>query len=239
MTRRKVRVIRLLAALIGMVMLPAQAGLLVDRTRYVFEENQQSIMIVVENPEKQTYGGQIWIENINEADTRPVFVVTPPFFKIIGEGKQILKVIKALENMPTNKESIYWVNLQEIPPINQQAGLSIALRTKVKLLYRPKDLVLGRKEAEKDLLLVKNKNKSELVNTTPYIFAITDILDEQDKALILDKKTYQRLAIFSPGESVALPVGSSVKSVMSINDLGQVGRYVLDRKALDVMPGIN
>lgn len=204
------------------------AALTVDQTRYIFESNQESISIVVENTVKQTYGGQAWIENIQDTDTRPAFIVTPPFFKVPGESKQVLRVIKVLKTMPEDRESVFWVSLQEIPPANKEGGLSIALRTKVKLFYRPADLVAGRKAAEEELLLVKKSGNTELANTTPYIFTITKLLDTQDRAIILDKQAHSKLMMFAPGESVILPVNSTVKSVMSIDDQGQVEQYFID-----------
>lgn len=231
--------IRLLAALTFTASASSLAALSMDQTRYIFEGNKESVSIVVENAAKQTYGGQTWIENIKETDTRPTFVVTPPFFKVAGEGKQVLRVIKALEKMPEDKESIYWVNLQEIPPVNKEGGLSIALRTKVKLLYRPESLISGRKTAEKGLSLVSKGGKTELVNTTPYIFAIANLMDAQNKALTLDKEVHKQLGMFAPGESVTLPAGSSVKSVMSIDDLGHAGQHAIEgtgQKVLSVAP---
>ncbi|RBQ33683.1 fimbria/pilus periplasmic chaperone [Rahnella variigena] len=201
------------------------AALSVDQSRYVFEGDKDAISIVVENAAKKTYGGQTWIENIRESDTRPSFVVTPPFFKVAGEGKQVLRVIKALEQMPENKESIYWINLQEIPPANKDGGLSIALRTKVKLLYRPASLMEGRKGAESSMTLKVTKSGTTLENTTPYIFAIAEILDGKDKPLVLNEKAHTTLAMFTPGDVLALPTGSSATQVVSVDDLGHLGKY--------------
>lgn len=206
----------------------AYAALSVNQSRYIFEGDKDALSIVVENKAKQTYGGQTWIENIKEVDTRPTFVVTPPFFKVPGEGKQVLRVIKALEKMPEDKESIYWVSLQEIPPANKDGGLSIALRTKVKLLYRPANLMAGRKGAEKSISIETQGNQNILVNTTPYIFAIADVLDGNDVPLSLDQKQHETLAMFMPGDTVTLPMGKTVKKVLSIDDFGHLGTHLIE-----------
>ncbi|EJD6083048.1 fimbria/pilus periplasmic chaperone [Providencia alcalifaciens] len=215
----------LLAVLSLTMSASSMAALSMDKTRYIFEGNKDAISIVVKNAEKKTYGGQTWIENIKETDTRPTFVVTPPFFKITGDGKQVLRVIKALDEMPEDKESIYWVNLQEIPPVNKEGGLSVALRTKVKLLYRPANLVEGRKNAETGLSLISKGGKPVLMNTTPYIFAIADVLDAKEVPVALDDMTHKQLAMFAPGETVTLPVGSMAKSVVALDDLGYAGTH--------------
>lgn len=223
-------VMTLVAALTLTTALSASAALSVDQSRYIFEGNKDAISIVVENADKQTYGGQTWIENIKETDTRPTFVVTPPFFKVAGNSKQVLRVIKALDEMPEDKESIYWINLQEIPPANKDGGLSIALRTKVKLLYRPESLMAGRKEAEKGLSLETIDGKTTLVNTTPYIFAIAELLNEQDKPLNLDQKAHDELAMFIPGQVFSLPAGDKAQKVVAIDDLGYPKTYPIEGK---------
>ncbi|WP_272663263.1 MULTISPECIES: fimbria/pilus periplasmic chaperone [unclassified Providencia] len=221
----------MLTALSLMTIPSAWAALSVDQSRYIFEGDKDAVSIVVENASPKTYGGQTWIENIKETDTRPTFVVTPPFFKVPGNGKQVLRVIKALDEMPEDKESIYWVSLQEIPPKNPDGGLSLALRTKVKLLYRPANLMDGRKNAETGLSLQEKNGQTQLVNTTPYIFAIADVLGEKDTPVSLSEKQHEILAMFTPGESVTLPNGIIVKKVVSIDDLGHLGTHELRDKS--------
>lgn len=211
----------------------AWAALSVDQSRYIFEGDKDALSIVVENASPKTYGGQTWIENIKEADTRPTFVVTPPFFKVAGNGKQVLRVIKALEQMPEDKESIYWVSLQEIPPLNKDGGLSVALRTKVKLLYRPANLMKGRKGAESELSMKTLDGQTQLVNTTPYIFAIADVLGDKGVSLPFNQKQHETLAMFIPGDTVTLPKGTIAKKVVSIDDLGHLGTHDLTMKVTD------
>lgn len=219
-----------LAALTLVTTSSAWAALSVDQSRYIFEGDKDAVSIVVENASPKTYGGQTWIENIKEVDMRPTFVVTPPFFKVAGKGKQVLRVIKALEQMPEDQESIYWVSLQEIPPLNKDGGLSVALRTKVKLLYRPARLMAGRQGAESNLAVNTVDGKTELVNSTPYIFAIADVLGENDTPLVFDQKQHETLAMFTPGDAVTLPKGTTAKKVVSIDDLGHLGTHVLTGK---------
>ncbi|MGF7483727.1 fimbria/pilus periplasmic chaperone [Providencia sp. SP181] len=232
---------RVLAVLSLMTVSSAWAALSVDQSRYIFEGDKEAVSIVVENASPKAFGGQTWIENIKETDMRPTFVVTPPFFKVAGNGKQVLRVIKALEQMPEDKESIYWVSLQEIPPKNPDGGLSVALRTKVKLLYRPANLMDGRKNAEAGLSTKIVGDQTQLVNTTPYIFAIADVLGEKDVSVPLNEKQHETLAMFTPGDTVTLPKGATAKKVVSIDDLGHLGTHVITGKVgtTDVGAGVS
>lgn len=76
----------------------------------------------------------------------------------------------ASDHLPKDKESVYWLNLQDIPPALKGSGIAIALRTKLKLFYRPEALLKDRKGAEEGISLqVRPDGRTMLVNTTPYI----------------------------------------------------------------------
>lgn len=56
----------------------------------------------------------------------------------------------ASDHLPQDKESVYWLNLQDIPPALGGSGIAIALRTKLKLFIVLKPCwkaVKGRKKA--------------------------------------------------------------------------------------------
>lgn len=149
----------------------ALASLAADQTRYIFRGDKDALTITVTNNDKErTFGGQAWVDNLVEKDTRPTFVVTPSFFKVKPQGQQTLRIIMASDHLPKDKESVYWLNLQDIPPALKGSGIAIALRTKLKLFYRPEALLKDRKGAEEGISLqVRPDGRTMLVNTTPYI----------------------------------------------------------------------
>ncbi|OQS31667.1 hypothetical protein B0T45_22655 [Chromobacterium haemolyticum] len=208
---------------------PAWA-LSLDALRYVFTGDKDSISVIVSNEAKRTFGGQVWVDNIVESDTRPTFVVTPSFFKLKSEKKQVLRVIKAV-NLPQDKESVYWLNLQEIPPLMEGSGLSVAVRTRVKLFYRPAALLKGRKQAEEKMLLLASPDGKSLSlkNTTPYIFAINSLLNDEGVALSIPKEATNKLLMFMPGDEVTVP--DTVSQVVSVNDFGELKKHALVRPA--------
>lgn len=209
------------------------ASLSTDQTRYIFPGNKESLTITVKNNDKErTFGGQSWVDNIVEKDTRPTFVVTPSFFKVKPNGQQTLRVIKASEHLPQDKESVYWLNLQDIPPALKGSGLAIALRTKMKLFYRPAALVNGRKGAEEGLSLqIRPDGKAVLVNTTPYIYAIGSLLDTKDKPVTVDDETSQKLLMFMPGDEVV--VKGTVAKVSSLSDFGELQTWSIGKKSTE------
>lgn len=222
-----------ITGIVATFMLPqlANATLATDQTRYIFQGDKDSLGIMVKNNDNEhTFGGQAWVDNIVEKDTRPTFVVTPSFFKVKANGQQTLRVIKAADHLPQDKESVYWLNLQDIPPALKGSGLAIAVRTKMKLFYRPVALVAGRKGAEEGISLqVRPDGKSMLVNTTPYIYAIGSLLDGNDKPVSVDYEAAQKLLMFMPGDEVQ--VKGTVSKVSSLNDYGVMQTWSIGKKA--------
>lgn len=208
----------------------ANATLATDQTRYIFQGDKESLGITVKNNDKEhTFGGQAWVDNIVEKDTRPTFVVTPSFFKVKANGQQTLRIIKAGDHLPQDKESVYWLNLQDIPPALKGSGLAIALRTKMKLFYRPEALIAGRKGAEERISLqARPDGKSVLVNTTPYIYAIGSLLDANNKPVRVDTEAAQKLLMFMPGDEVQ--VKGAVSKVSSLNDYGVLQTWSIGKK---------
>ncbi|HDO1313425.1 fimbria/pilus periplasmic chaperone [Aeromonas veronii] len=208
----------------------AMASLAAEQTRYIFAGDKDALTIGVTNSDKErTFGGQAWVDNIVEKDTRPTFVVTPSFFKVRPGGQQTLRVIMASDHLPQDKESVYWLNLQDIPPALEGSGIAVALRTKLKLFYRPKALLSGRKGAEEGISLhTRPDGKSVLVNATPYIYAIGDLLGVGDKKVVVDHDAAQKLLMFMPGDEVV--VKENVVKVSSLSDYGELQTWTINQK---------
>lgn len=227
------------AGFLSLAVLQPAAALTMDATRYVFTGDKDALSVTVTNEAGKTYGGQTWVESIVEKDSRPMFVVTPSFFKVSAGGKQVLRIIKAVE-LPQDKESIYWLNLQEIPPAMEGSGLAVAVRTRVKLFYRPVGLIKQRKDAEKALVAQTANNGLILQNTTPHVFVISKVLDKSGETVELEGGVLEKLNMFKPGDKVTLPL--TARKIESINDLGYPELYPLGgqpqvAKAGDVAAG--
>jgi len=228
----KIKFILLAIILPTMFVHSAQAALALDSTRYIYEGDIPAISVTVNNDSNNEYGGQVWVDNIIEKTTRPTFIATPSFFKIKRKGRQVFRIMKVSEFMPQDKESIYWLNLQEIPPKLKGNGISMAIRTRVKLLYRPSILIEGRKNAEQNLTIEHIPGQQYLVNSTPYIFAIGAVLNKVDKPIEFNENDQNKLSMFMPGDKVDV-TGFNVKSVSALNDFGNLDTYIINEKNND------
>lgn len=209
----------------------ALAAFTVSGTRFIYGEGKKNLSFEVTNNAGDTYGGQVWVDNVSES-SGVYMVPTPPFFRVSPKQKQIIRVMKTGgETLPSDRESLFWLNIQEIPPQPKDGEnvLSVAINTRIKLFYRPKALEAGRKGAEKKIEVVSRGGTTYLKNPTPYYFAVVKV-EADGKAVALSDDESQKLAMMVPFGEVAvskLSTGMKNISVSAINDWGGVEDYAL------------
>ncbi|MFP2414705.1 fimbrial chaperone [Citrobacter braakii] len=206
------------------------AAFVLNGTRFIYEEGKKNISLEVTNNAKDTYGGQIWIDNISQNKSDVFMVPSPPVFKVDAGKKQIIRLMNVNPALPADRESMFRINAQELPPKPAQTEgsvLAIAMNTQVKLIYRPKALNEGRKDAEKKLTTL-NKGTTWLKNPTPYYFAVTG-LKVNGKTVTIPKEKQAGLAMLAPFSEADTGLNASGKlTVQAINDWGGVQDYAIE-----------
>lgn len=207
----------------------SMAAFVLNGTRFIYEEGKKNISFEVTNNAEKTYGGQVWIDNTNQNDG--VYMVPqPPFFKVSPKQKQIIRIMNTDSNLSKDRESLFWLNVQEVPPkpeVKDGEGsvLAIAMNTRVKLIYRPVSIKDGRKDAEKQLKLEQRGRETWLRNPTPYYMAIVNVKHD-GKDVILSAKVMKEIAQLEPFSDASLGKKISGKiSVDVVNDWGGVKSY--------------
>ena len=171
-----------LAVLLGSALLSvaSQAGVMLGGSRIGFDGNKRDASISVGNTTAQPYAVQTWINT--EADdnsTATPFVATPPLFRLDPRKEQMVRIQKVPGALPEDRESVFYFNAQEIP-VAGKAGentLKIAMRTRIKLFYRPAGLQGNPLEALPQLRwsLAQEQGKSVLVVNNPSAFHVSFI----------------------------------------------------------------
>ncbi len=122
----------------------AQAAIALDRTRVVFDGDLKSVSLGISNQNKQLpYLAQAWLENEQGQKIQTPFVVLPPLQRVEpGKFSQVkIEALPVVNRLPQDRETLFYFNLREIPPRNTQENmLQIALQTRIKFFYRPKQL---------------------------------------------------------------------------------------------------
>lgn len=117
----------------------AHAGVVTGGTRLIYPGGKKESSLSVTNNDATPYLIQSWVESNKGA---ALFLLTPPLFRLEGEQQTRLRVIYS-GGLPENKESMFWMNIKAIPSSQAKAGantLQIAIKTRIKLIYRPKSV---------------------------------------------------------------------------------------------------
>lgn len=118
----------------------AFSGVQVDATRVIYNGANQSSSLSIKNDSEDTYMVQTWLDT-GDSTQNPKglpILVTPPILKLASHKEAVLRFIYSGQGLPQNKESLFWINVQEIPPAPKLENvLQVAIRTRIKLFYRP------------------------------------------------------------------------------------------------------
>jgi len=128
----------------------ANASVVITGTRVIYPANAREVTVKLNNNGASPALVQTWIDDGDtsaNAQQRPMpFTLTPPIFRIDPAKGQMLRVTYTKEPLPTDRESVYWLNVLEIPPKAQTGDgksknqLQFAFRSRIKLFFRPAGL---------------------------------------------------------------------------------------------------
>ena len=99
----------------------AQANVVITGTRVIYPADQKSINIQLSNVGDSPALVQAWLDKDNiksNPNTESVpFVIAPPVTRVEAHSGQTLRVsFTGTENLPQDRESIFYFNLLDIPP---------------------------------------------------------------------------------------------------------------------------
>lgn len=164
------------AAICLVTMAQAQAGVIVGGTRLVYDGGKKESSLTLSNPDKAPYLIQSWVDAPEGSSSKPPFIITPPIFRLDGGQDNILRVIKTEGNLPTDKESLFWINIKSIPStVAKKNTLQIAVKTRIKLIYRPAGLNGNLTEAAAQLKWQRSGGRLDVTNPTPFYLTFFNV----------------------------------------------------------------
>lgn len=198
----------------------AYAGVIIGGTRVIFDGAKKEASINVNNPDSSPYLIQSWVDMPQEEASKAPFVITPPLYRLEG-GQQNVERIVLTGALPQNKESLFWLNIKAIPSSAAQTNaLQIAVKTRIKLIYRPANLKGSNPEEQANQLKWQRRgNTLEVSNPTQYVINFNEIS--------LGGKKVEDVTFVLPGSVTrfAIPQGAngSAMTFKIINDYGSPG----------------
>lgn len=216
------RYLPLIGAMLLFSMTSAQAGIIVGGTRIIYNGEKKETSISVKNPDKVSYLIQSWSDTGDKANEKSPFMVTPPLFRLGASEENSLRIIRTGGNLPEDRESLYWMNIKSIPASEKRDNantLQIAVKTRIKLIFRPQGLT-NRPEDVADKLTWRRNGGSLLVtNPTAYYMNFS--------TLKVGGSTVKDATYVAPMSNASFTLPSGAGGDVSwtiINDYGAAGK---------------
>ncbi|ORM67321.1 fimbrial assembly chaperone [Pantoea rwandensis] len=154
----------------------------VDRTRIIFSANQTSQTLNVKNGPENPTVVQIWSDEGDlmqspDLSKTPVFAMPPMMRLSPDEQRSIRLVLTTRQSLPEDRESLYWLNIYQIPALTQQTGsaerkIVLPLRIRLKVFVRPATLNAPKPDDAQKLRFVVKGNQLRVENPTRWFMSL-------------------------------------------------------------------
>lgn len=167
----------------------AQASVVISGTRVVYPAKEREVSVRLENAESMPRLVQAWIDR-GDPQSRPdtsdaPFLLTPPIVRMEpGKNIALRLMFTHQESLPKDRESLFWLNVMDIPPLPQggddSSYLQLAYRSRLKLFYRPDGLPQNATAAAESITwsLLENGKGGFLLrghNPSPYYVSFNQV----------------------------------------------------------------
>ncbi|MFC0226134.1 fimbria/pilus periplasmic chaperone [Serratia aquatilis] len=159
------------------------ASVVITGTRVIYPSDAKEVSVKINNVGTSPVLLQSWIDK-GDTDAQPSsiqvpFVLTPPMNRVEAGKGQTLRISYAGGALPMDKESVFWLNVLEVPAKKQAKAdenfLQMAFRTRIKLFYRPTGLEGVANDAAKAVTWQAQGNSLQATNPTPYYVSFVTI----------------------------------------------------------------
>lgn len=165
------------------------ANVLIGGTRVIVPAQAGEVTLRLTNDNTRPALVEAWVD-AGDAHSTPEtaiapFLITPPLFRIEPNKGQSLRIIYTHGTLPADRESLFWLNVLEVPPKPSGAEaqdknlLQLAIRSRLKLFFRPEALAGEVRDAPAQLSWKAVAGPAgvalEVRNPTPYHITLTRV----------------------------------------------------------------
>lgn len=170
-----------------MITVPAYAAIVLSNTRVIYKSSDAETSVRLINNGSRPAVVQSWIDdgeiNQDPSQLKVPFMLMPPMARVEPGQGQTLRLMYTGEELPNDRESIYYLNVLEIPPKNKSKKdenyVQVALRTRIKIFFRPDGLEGKSIAAPANLAWFIAEDRGNLFltafNTTPYHVSMSEV----------------------------------------------------------------
>ncbi|EBY6849599.1 molecular chaperone [Salmonella enterica subsp. enterica] len=205
--------------MLSLVSTAAIAGIKIDRTRLIYNEGDNGVVLNVTSLEKQDMLIQSWLTEVDGKKETQQLMVVPPVQQLAAGQTRAVRVLHKTSNLPRDRESVFWLHVQEIPKKdnNQTNTLKLAVKNSLKVFWRPAKV--AKEFTNYNALLKKVKtyrtgNTLTIENPTSFYLTVNKIKGGNSKFQIVNK-------MIPPfGKMDITTTISSIEYIVFIDDFG-------------------
>lgn len=218
---KKSSFISLLSLACMALMSTAFAGVTAERTRVIFPQDKREVSLMLANLNTYPVITQVWVNdgqpgNTPESAKAPVMPL-PPVFHMDPQQTQTLRLLQLGDKLPSDRESLYWLNIHEVPPTQQgpegedSTQVTVTMQTQMKLILRPPKLPQSLERTAASLQFRMDGDRITVTNEGPHYISLAYLqIDAGLAPLDLEDGT---LAPFSTNELRLPQPGSGAQPV--------------------------
>ena len=222
----------LIAALLALAPC-AQATVKIEGTRLIYFGQYKEASINIVNQSSSELAVQSWVTREDDDATSPVpFAVVQPLVRLDAQQHHLLRILYAGAGLPSDVESVFLLNVMEIPLKPEAAdSVQFAVRQRLKLFYRPAGLAGSSSEAVPQLVWSRTDGQTLTVtNPSAFHLSLVDVqVDKGGQVQVLDD-----YLLLKPGErkvfSTQAPI--SVGSQINFTEITDIGLHARHRAVL-------
>lgn len=202
------------------------ASVVIGGTRVIYPQAEKNISVQLTNEGDSPVLAQSWIDEGNSGaspETLQVpFLLSPPINRIEPKKGQTLRISYTGKALPAGRESVFWLNVLEIPAKAKSADnmLQMAFRTRIKVFFRPSGLTGTPTQAAEKLSWSISGSQVKAMNASQYHVSLVRVGIKGDTRKPAEGK------MISPAgsELFSIPGASRGKtlSVQWVNDYGAI-----------------
>lgn len=226
---------KLVLAMLALYTFPVLAdNIVINGKRFVYPQSEKEITVQLTNTSQRPALAQVWLDNgdanVSPENIHTPFVITPPISRLNAKGGQSIRIrLSSATDLPTDKESLWWLNVLDIPAAvkkaqaNDAGELQMAIRSRLKFIYRPTGLT-GREQALEKLVLKGSGNSITVSNPTPFYITVVAFIPNNAKALNDGAVMLAPLSTQQVNFHSTVHAGDEL-SVVEINDFGGTNKF--------------
>ncbi|MFS9772868.1 molecular chaperone [Enterobacter chuandaensis] len=206
---------------------PSTASVILKGNRIIYSAAAKEKVVEFMNDGDTPMLVQVWMDVNNPYSTPETadapFIATPQIFRMNINAGQALRLKYTGQPLPDDRESLFWLNYLQFPAIKsadaERNRLSLVVKSRLKIFYRPAGLKDEANQAPAALRLIRQGRSLSLTNPTPWHINVRNaVLKQGDKTIDI-------------GEPITLPPFGSTRwslpetqatsmTLYAINDYG-------------------